>query len=144
MSVLSLLLCFGVQGVMLGWVSVEDDEVLISVWPIKSCVLSTTVWITRACAAREKQKKPTGLSGSVRVGSEEACVGPTLKLKSKKRAGVLIESMREGPKEETILRVISLTGQTWPFLFQQKNWENLFTRENFPCSTWSIHAIHHS
>ena len=28
---LSLLLCFGVQGVMLGWVSVEDDEVLISV-----------------------------------------------------------------------------------------------------------------
>lgn len=26
-----LLLCFGVQGVMLGWVSVEDDEVLISV-----------------------------------------------------------------------------------------------------------------
>ena len=48
-------------------------------------------------------------------------MGPTLKLKSKKRAGVLIESMREGPKEETILRVISLTGQTWPFLFQQKN-----------------------
>lgn len=28
---LFMLLCFGVQGVMLGWVSVEDDEVLISV-----------------------------------------------------------------------------------------------------------------
>ena len=42
-----LLLCFGVQGVMLGWVSVEDDEVLISVWPIK-CLLFEYYCLTHA------------------------------------------------------------------------------------------------
>lgn len=86
-----LLLCFGVQGVMLGWVSVEDDEVLISVWPIKSLGFECYCLSHASFAARGE--KP--IAGRVS--------GPFLNLKSVNRAGLLIHSMPEGPEIVTMI-----------------------------------------